>query len=73
MGMDRVTWTAALGRRLAEARDRAGLTLDAAARAAGLQRNSVWRWESGATCPSAYDLVRYCAAIGAPVVDVLPA
>ncbi len=73
MGMDRVTWCRALARRLFEARERSGLTLAAAAKASGLAPNSIWRWEVGATSPSAYDLARYCAALGVPFGDVLPA
>lgn len=72
MGMDRVTWCRALARRLSEARERSGLTLAQAAERSGLRPNSIWRWESGATSPSAYDLARYCAAIGVQVGDVLP-
>lgn len=69
---DRVTWTAQLGRRLADARNRAELTLAQAAERSGIAANSIWRWESGATSLAAYDLARYCAAIGARVEDVFP-
>ena len=68
----RATWTAALGSRLAAARDRAGLTLAAAAARSGLRLNTVSRWELGRQCPSAYDLARHCAALGVSVARLLP-
>lgn len=70
--VSRARWLLAVGQRLAAARARAGLTLASAATRSGLRLNSISRWELGRQCPSAYDLARYCSAIGAQVALVLP-
>lgn len=61
--MDKV----ALGRRLAEARDVAGMTQDSVARAVGLERTAILHLEKGERNLKVPELVRIAQALGRPL------
>ena len=65
--------SSAVQQRLQDARERAGLTLDAAARATGLVRSYLAALESGRRRPLPREVDRLGAAYGTDLSDLLPA
>lgn len=59
--------------RLTRLRTAAGLRPADLARAAGVSRQAVHRWETGAALPSRASVLRLAAALGVRVEDLFPA
>ena len=70
--MDEQDFNIGIGRRVREARTRAGLTQETLARQSGLTRGSITNIESGAQAPPPYRLARLAAALAVEPAQLLP-